>query len=167
MARYPTPSEPKNQPTPSEPKNEPKDANCHYEVLGVERNATLAQIRRAYRDLAKTWHPDKTNTEDAANFRRVQEAYECLANEELRERYDLDPSHQPELSQPSRQSPPHSPPPADEKISPRPPPFDGAEFTKNGIFQHWNYYLEQADKDWEAFYYAFDENVEWLRWYYI
>jgi DnaJ-class molecular chaperone len=64
----------------------PKD---YYVILGVARNATTAAIKRAFRRLAKKFHPDMTtahaSTED---FQDLQNAYETLADAERRRRYD-------------------------------------------------------------------------------
>jgi curved DNA-binding protein CbpA len=57
-----------------------------YEVLGVTRDATLDQIKTAYRRLALRHHPDKGG--DAELFKKVSNAYQILSNPELRERYD-------------------------------------------------------------------------------
>ncbi len=63
----------------------PKD---YYVVLGVSRGANLNQIKRAYRRIAKQSHPDLTQSESSDKFREVIEAYETLADEERRRRYD-------------------------------------------------------------------------------
>jgi molecular chaperone DnaJ len=64
----------------------PKD---YYVILGVSRNASTAAIKRAFRRLAKKFHPDMstahTSTED---FQLLQAAYETLADAERRRRYD-------------------------------------------------------------------------------
>jgi molecular chaperone DnaJ len=62
----------------------------YYEVLGVSRSATSAEIKKAYRKLAIKFHPDKNpdNKEAEEKFKDAAEAYEVLSNEETRQRYD-------------------------------------------------------------------------------
>jgi molecular chaperone DnaJ len=61
-----------------------------YEVLGVERTADDAEIKRAFRKLAQQWHPD-VNTEPAAQdrFKEVNEAYQVLSDPQRRQAYDM------------------------------------------------------------------------------
>jgi molecular chaperone DnaJ len=61
-----------------------------YQVLGVERGASDAEIKRAFRKLAQQWHPD-VNTEPAAQerFKEINEAYQILSDPERRQRYDM------------------------------------------------------------------------------
>merc|ERR1719454_1131970 len=60
-----------------------------YETLGVSRNATLADIKRAYRQLALKYHPDKNKDPEAVQiFIDVQKSYEILIDPALRRRYD-------------------------------------------------------------------------------
>ena len=61
----------------------------YYEVLGVGRTATESEIKKAFRGLARTLHPDVSEEPDAeARFREVVEAYEVLSKSETRELYD-------------------------------------------------------------------------------
>ena len=58
----------------------------HYSTLGVQRNATPEEIKKAYRKLASTHHPDKGG--DKAKFQAIQQAYDALSDPQSRAQYD-------------------------------------------------------------------------------
>ena len=61
----------------------------YYEVLGVSKNATDAEIKSAFRKLAKKYHPDVSKEENAAEkFKEAQEAYAVLSDKDKRSKYD-------------------------------------------------------------------------------
>src|SRR5438105_4474159 len=70
-------------------RNEMAEPRDFYEALGVSRTANQKEIQRAYRKLARTYHPD-VNKDPAAEerFREISEAYDVLSDPETRRRYD-------------------------------------------------------------------------------
>ena len=61
----------------------------HYAALGLAANATLADIKRAFRQKASFYHPNHNTAADAAlRFREVQQAYDVLSDPERRQQYD-------------------------------------------------------------------------------
>src|SRR5271169_4769627 len=62
----------------------------HYKVIGVERKASEAEIKSAYRKLARKFHPDvnPNNKEAEAKFKELNEAYQVISDPEKRKKYD-------------------------------------------------------------------------------
>lgn len=62
----------------------------YYKILGVDKNATEKEIKKAFRKLARKYHPDVNpgNTEAEAKFKEINEAYEVLKDKEKRAKYD-------------------------------------------------------------------------------
>ena len=76
--------------SPRHPRGPPMAANRDfYEILGVSKTASQEEIQRAYRKLARTYHPD-INKDPAAEerFKEISEAYDVLSDPEMRRRYD-------------------------------------------------------------------------------
>ncbi len=66
------------------------DYKDYYKILGIDRNATAAEIKKQYRKLAVKYHPDKNQGNKAAEdkFKELSEAYEVLGDPEKRKKYD-------------------------------------------------------------------------------
>lgn len=62
----------------------------YYKILGVERNASAADIKKAYRKMAMKYHPDHAKGDKASEekFKQISEAYAVLSDEEKRKQYD-------------------------------------------------------------------------------
>nr|XP_043629649.1 chaperone protein dnaJ 11, chloroplastic-like [Erigeron canadensis] len=65
-----------------------KTRSSHYDVLRINRNATANEIKKAYRNLAKVYHPD-VEKEDDRKFIEIHDAYVTLCDPAEREVYDL------------------------------------------------------------------------------
>ena len=64
-------------------------AKDYYETLGINKDATDEEIKRAYRSLAKKYHPDINHDPDAPEkFKEIQKAYDCLSDPQKRQQYD-------------------------------------------------------------------------------
>lgn len=60
-----------------------------YDILGLSKSATAAEIKSAYRKLALKWHPDRNKEKDATEkFKEINEAYEVLSNPDKKAKYD-------------------------------------------------------------------------------
>ncbi len=60
----------------------------YYTILGVARDASLEEIKKAYRNLVRKYHPDMGDHADVERFLEVQEAFEVLRDRQKREAYD-------------------------------------------------------------------------------
>ncbi len=66
------------------------DYKDYYQILGVDKKASEKDMKKAYRKLARQYHPDVNpgNPEAEAKFKEINEAYEVLSNKEKRQKYD-------------------------------------------------------------------------------
>ncbi|MDP2855870.1 MAG: DnaJ domain-containing protein, partial [bacterium] len=63
------------------------DNKDYYKILGVNKNASEEEIKKAYRKMAHQYHPDKAGG-SGDKFKEVNEAYQVLSNKEKRQQYD-------------------------------------------------------------------------------
>ena len=78
----------------------------YYEELGIKKEATVEDVKHAYRKLAKIYHPDKNpdNEKAAKRFVRIAEAYEILSDKETRKEYDTTLKNEKKSSQKNQAS---------------------------------------------------------------
>jgi len=70
------------------------EAKNYYKILGVKKSASEKEIKKAFREKAKLYHPDKNDSPDAEQkFRDLAEAYEILSDENKRRNYDGQGGH--------------------------------------------------------------------------
>uniref|UniRef100_A0A1D1XTJ7 Chaperone protein dnaJ 49 n=2 Tax=Anthurium amnicola TaxID=1678845 RepID=A0A1D1XTJ7_9ARAE len=76
-----------------------KKQKDYYQILGLERNCTVEDVRKAYRKLSLKVHPDKNKAPGAEDaFKAVSKAFQCLGNEESRKLYDISETEEPTYS---------------------------------------------------------------------
>ena len=63
--------------------------SSHYETLGIEPSAEPGDIKKAYFDLAKKYHPDSGDETEIKRFHEITEAYKTLSDKDLKKAYDL------------------------------------------------------------------------------
>ena len=60
----------------------------YYEILGVDKNATNQEIKKAFRKLALKYHPDRAGKAGEEKFKEISEAYQILSDPKARANYD-------------------------------------------------------------------------------
>jgi DnaJ-class molecular chaperone len=123
-------------------------ARNHYEVLGVARDASPEEIHRAYRRLARRYHPDLNASMDAgAHFHELSAAYEVLHDPDGRARYDRATGARlgsaPGISQPWRPAPTMP-----DRDGPRFLDEDAFEFSADPRPMHWAWSLAYEFGPW-------------------
>src|SRR5690242_9119699 len=72
----------------------------YYKILGVEKSASAQDVKKAFRRLARQYHPDVNSDTDAtAKFKEINEAYEVLGDPDKRKKYDEYGAHYKEYEQ--------------------------------------------------------------------
>lgn len=117
----------------------------HYEVLGVPRGATSAQIKRKYRDMVRKFHPDVAKDKATAHrlFLQINESYEVLSNPVRRRAYDETLDLDAQIA--SRRAPqPPSSPPTRQQSGPQKPLGTVGQLLKDAQFAFIQRRLNQA-----------------------
>ncbi|XP_026162744.1 dnaJ homolog subfamily B member 9-like [Mastacembelus armatus] len=128
----------------------------YYDTLNVEPTATDSQIKKAFRKLAKKYHPDKNKSDDAeTTFREIAEAYTVLSNKEKRRLYDTE-GHAAFLKNEASVDPEDD----DEtsfhfSFSDFFHDFDESPFVEEPLF-HWSFHQEGEDEDGSYEHYSFE-----------
>lgn len=85
-------SKPKPQPKPQEappPRQQQPEEPDHYATLGLTKNATKAEVTRAYRKLAMQYHPDRNKEADPLIMKNINHAYETIMGKGIKKRKNL------------------------------------------------------------------------------
>jgi hypothetical protein len=107
----------------------------YYKTLGIKRNASQEEIKRAYRKLVRQYHPDHNHDAPTEKIQAINEAYATLINPHKRREYDLSTGVR--VEPPPPRQPGANPPPGPVqgrsaqpvKSTPRPPVHDYGSFT--------------------------------------
>eukprot|EP01083_Nonionella_stella_P160037 522768_1 len=106
----------------------------YYTILGIKKNATPQEIKKAYRKLAMKWHPDRNlnnKTKAESKFKEIGQAYSILSDETKRKNYDQFGTNKPQN-------------------------FNG--FSNNSNFQQNNFTSNEAEKIFQQFFFNFGNN---------
>lgn len=109
----------------------------YYDLLGVSKNASTAEIRKAFRKKALQYHPDKNPNADGEMFKKINNAYEILSDEKTRQQYDAGKPVKPDMPKQEGDKPFSW----DDLFAQKFYPTDAA-----GIKKLYNELLSQADK---------------------
>eukprot|EP01084_Bolivina_argentea_P236014 396974_1 len=106
----------------------------YYTILGIKKNATPQEIKKAYRKLAMKWHPDRNlnnKTKAESKFKEIGQAYSILSDETKRKNYDQFGTNKPQ---------------------------NFNNFSNNSNFQQNNFTSNEAEKIFQQFFFNFGNN---------